>query len=311
MHSRIEELSLSGNQHRSNMLRRRLRFKAGDSLTNSTWLEGGAAAGAAGGSGDSSSGSGGATAAGTAELAGAEIIDCRSGCRNGELLVTLKPMEALLTDVVGLYLSRPGCEHPFHHAIFASYLASAPQMVLQCADYGCCAIMGEVQRQRLDAPPSSAPLDPAAAEAAEAEMMRHAKEERGEALQRLATQPVLQRLVEEHGAALCVHFIGAHPQRQGQGLGGAMLSHICELADQRRLHAYLEASTHRSKELYARHGFVHVADKPLGDEEGAPVLKVMVRSPSSAALAAAPEAQATAEQAAAAAVGQANSVETD
>ncbi len=62
--------------------------------------------------------------------------------------------------------------------------------------------MGEVQRQRLDAPPSSAPLDPAAAEAAEAEMMRHAKEERGEALQRLATQPVLQRLVEvriEHG----------------------------------------------------------------------------------------------------------------
>ncbi len=52
---------------------------------------------------------------------------------------------------------------------------------------------------------------------------------------------------QEHGAALCVHFIGAHPQRQGQGLGGAMLSHICELADQRRLHAYLEASTHRSK----------------------------------------------------------------
>lgn len=46
-------------------------------------------------------------------------------------------LQALLTDVVGLYLSRPGCEHPFHHAVFASYLASAPQMVLQCADYGC------------------------------------------------------------------------------------------------------------------------------------------------------------------------------
>lgn len=56
---------------------------------------------------------------------------------------------------------------------------------------------------------------------------------------------------------------------------------------------------------------MHVADKPLGDEEGAPVLKVMVRSPSSAALAAAAEAQGAAERAAAAAVGQADSVETD
>lgn len=52
---------------------------------------------------------------------------------------------------------------------------------------------------------------------------------------------------QEHGAALCVHFIGAHPQRQGQGLGGAMLRHICSIADERQLHAYLEASTHRSK----------------------------------------------------------------
>ncbi|PRW33663.1 GNAT family N-acetyltransferase [Chlorella sorokiniana] len=89
-----------------------------------------------------------------------------------------------------------------------------------------------------------------------------------------------------------------------------MLRHICSLADERRLHAYLEASTHRSKELYARHGFVHVADKPLGDEEGAPVLKVMVRSPSSTAVGAAVEAQGAVEQAAAAA-GQADSVETD
>lgn len=62
--------------------------------------------------------------------------------------------------------------------------------------------------------------------------------------------------------------------------------------------------------LYARHGFVHVADKPLGDEEGAPVLKVMVRAPSSAAVGAGAEAQGAVEQATAAA-GQADSVETD
>lgn len=131
----IEELSLTGNQRRSDMLRRRLRFKAGDSLTNSTWLEGSMGGGAKGrGAGSSASSA--------ASAAGAEIIDCRSecaffaavcieadccsrlnmyiaragghpnavqfirrtaplcippplagGCRNGELLVTLKPME--------------------------------------------------------------------------------------------------------------------------------------------------------------------------------------------------------------------------
>lgn len=85
-YSAIEELSLSGNQRRSDMLRRRLRFKAGDSLTNSTWLEGSMGGGAKGrGAGSSASSA--------ASAAGVEIIDCRSGCRNGELLVTLKPME--------------------------------------------------------------------------------------------------------------------------------------------------------------------------------------------------------------------------
>ncbi|PSC69430.1 GNAT family N-acetyltransferase isoform A [Micractinium conductrix] len=54
----------------------------------------------------------------------------------------------------------------------------------------------------------------------------------------------------------------------------------------RSKHLYLEASTPRSAALYARHGFVGVADKPLGGpgEEGAPVLRVMVRPPSSVAV---------------------------
>lgn len=66
------------------------------------------------------------------------------------------------------------------------------------------------------------------------------------------------------------------------------------------------------QELYAQHGFVHVADKPLGDEEGAPVLKVMIRSPSSAVLSAPVEPQGAVEQAAAAAAAeQADGVDTD
>lgn len=167
-------------------------------------------------------------------------------------------------------------------------------------------------------------------------------------------------LPQEHGSALCVHFVGVHPERQGRGLGGAMLRHLCEQADAARRHLYLEASwggggvggveeprqavcptlkpclltgclhlcalrhaasprsrgelvtekgvrapcashapshtcsllpqasTERSQALYARHGFTHIADKPLGEagEERAPVLRVMVRPPSSATLAA-------------------------
>lgn len=68
--------------------------------------------------------------------------------RTSPTLLLLRPpltapwLQALLTDGVSLYLSRPGSEHPFHHAVFASYLASGPQLVLQCADYGCVPLPG-------------------------------------------------------------------------------------------------------------------------------------------------------------------------
>lgn len=162
-------------------------------------------------------------------------------------------------------------------------------------------MMGEVRRQQ-PGPAASSSCDSAAAEAAEAELARHAREERGEALERLGTQPRLQQLIEvscrhgvyapvparaccpmpaaaacpaaqacpasslqEHGAALSVHFIGTHPQRQGQGLGAAVLRRICALADERRLHSYLEASTQRSK---ARTGAVGVAGPPCCKVQG-------------------------------------------
>ena len=71
--AQVRELSLSGNQLRSDMLRRRLRFRAGDSLTNSTW-----AAGTGLGSGDQASGKGREGEAEGAALVGVEVIDCRS-----------------------------------------------------------------------------------------------------------------------------------------------------------------------------------------------------------------------------------------
>lgn len=131
----VRELSLSGNQLRSEALQRRLRFQAGDSLTNSSWLEGPAGGGVA--EQDD-------VDEGVAALrAAAEVIDCSSeclglrgsgeggdgcqvtwvaaeqerigsnalatwrllpvragGCRNGELLVTLKPMEVRTFELV-------------------------------------------------------------------------------------------------------------------------------------------------------------------------------------------------------------------
>ena len=128
----ISELSLSGNQMRADMQRRRLRFQAGDSLSNSTWTDG-SGGGGGGGGGAAVDGRSSSDEGELARLrAGAEIIDCRSewagccsavadavawvkpwaascglqpcdshpprllpagGCVDGELLVTLKPME--------------------------------------------------------------------------------------------------------------------------------------------------------------------------------------------------------------------------
>lgn len=59
-----------------------------------------------------------------------------------------------------------------------------------------------------------------------------------------------------------------------------------QLADSRGALCYLEASSARSQALYERHGFVHTADKPLGEDAAAPVLRVMVRPPAAAAAAA-------------------------
>lgn len=72
---------------------------------------------------------------------------------------------------------------------------------------------------------------------------------RTEAYTLLKEQPELQRLVQQHGtgSVLCIHFIAAHPQRQGQGLGSQLLQHICKMADQQRQHLYLEASSGKSQ----------------------------------------------------------------
>ncbi|MFF8590936.1 GNAT family N-acetyltransferase [Streptomyces sp. NPDC015220] len=50
-------------------------------------------------------------------------------------------------------------------------------------------------------------------------------------------------------------MIGVAPDRQGEGLGGALVRHVLGRCDREGLPAYLEASSARSAKLYERLGF--------------------------------------------------------
>lgn len=74
-----------------------------------------------------------------------------------------------------------------------------------------------------------------------------------------------------------LEFLGTEPERQGQGLGSALMRPILTLCDRDGLGAYLEASSDRSQALYERHGFevVEVFDMP----GGGPPIRRMWREP--------------------------------
>jgi ribosomal protein S18 acetylase RimI-like enzyme len=51
-------------------------------------------------------------------------------------------------------------------------------------------------------------------------------------------------------------MIGVSPERQGEGLGSALIGSVLDRCDREGLAAYLEASNDRSRALYERLGFV-------------------------------------------------------
>ncbi|MFI1679691.1 GNAT family N-acetyltransferase [Streptomyces sp. NPDC020607] len=89
--------------------------------------------------------------------------------------------------------------------------------------------------------------------------------EDGPALLRRAVDPdnerveVIGRLTEAihptDRAHEYLHLIAVHPDRQGEGLGTALVTAVLDRCDRDGLHAYLEASNARSRDLYARLGF--------------------------------------------------------
>ena len=71
-------------------------------------------------------------------------------------------------------------------------------------------------------------------------------------------------------------MIGVRPDRQGRGLGSAMLWPVLARCDAEGIPAYLEATTQRNRDLYARHGFRQTATIEVA---GCPTLYAMLRQP--------------------------------
>ncbi len=77
-----------------------------------------------------------------------------------------------------------------------------------------------------------------------------------------------------------LHMIAVRPGRQGEGLGTALITAVLERCDREGLHAYLEASNARSRDLYERLGFAFTG-APLDLPDG-PRMWPMWREPGAA-----------------------------
>ena len=74
-------------------------------------------------------------------------------------------------------------------------------------------------------------------------------------------------------------FLAVRPDRQGNGLGSALLRHHHARLDRAGTPAYLEASSPASRDLYLRHGY-HLRGEPFTVPDGTPFWP-MWREPSS------------------------------
>ena len=77
-------------------------------------------------------------------------------------------------------------------------------------------------------------------------------------------------------------IMGVAPERQGRGLGAALMRPILDRLDAERAPAYLESSTPRSRALYERNGFRVTGEMNL--PSNGPPLWLMWREPQSSAV---------------------------
>ena len=82
----------------------------------------------------------------------------------------------------------------------------------------------------------------------------------------------VSKLLDEHhppGAYAFLQFLGVDPERQGRGLGTALLAPLLERCDRDGVRAYLDATSPRNKRFYERHGFR--AGAPFAPAGGPPL----------------------------------------
>jgi len=94
-------------------------------------------------------------------------------------------------------------------------------------------------------------------------------------------QPHQAEYFKEHGPFMYIAFMAVDPKHQGQGLGSLLLKRVCEDADEKGQHLYLEASSEGSRRVYARHGFQDLCTILGPDGEAGPKIYVMARPPCS------------------------------
>jgi GNAT superfamily N-acetyltransferase len=74
-------------------------------------------------------------------------------------------------------------------------------------------------------------------------------------------------------------ILAVRPDRQGQGLGTALLRAYHQILDRDAVPAYLEASDHRTRRFYLSHGYADHPGQPIQLPEG-PKMHPMLRQPS-------------------------------
>jgi GNAT superfamily N-acetyltransferase len=68
----------------------------------------------------------------------------------------------------------------------------------------------------------------------------------------------ISKLIDAHhpdGSFWFLQFMGVEPERQGHGIGSALLVKVLERCDREGVSAYLDATSPANKRLYERHGF--------------------------------------------------------
>jgi GNAT superfamily N-acetyltransferase len=157
--------------------------------------------------------------------------------------------DAFAEDPVFAWLIPPGV--PGRDRRLRTFFTGMSRAYLRCGKP--CYLAGDGSAAALWARPGAwhLPLSQVIAEAAPAAMAF-----RGNLLRALRTQEQIERL---HAAQSPEHwylgYLGARRDRQGQGLGTAMLREVLDGLDADGVPAYLESSNERNLTVYERNGF--------------------------------------------------------